>query len=185
MKPSANEKSGIRPLNAKRKFPRVADIDTSTFLHPVAELPAYGDKPEALWELEDVEVIGKRVRSLAYFQRGTVVARFAGTLTYEVMQHTLQVTPTTHILDTNMVGYLSHSCGPNCLLDMTRLEVLALKDIRPGEILSIDYAVTEDVLFKQFPCSCGSPECRHWVTGRREQVNPEGVAYLQHHWNRK
>ncbi|WP_339138175.1 MAG: hypothetical protein WGN25_08090 [Candidatus Electrothrix sp. GW3-4] len=32
----------------------------------------------------------------------------------------------------------------------------------------MDYAETEDVLFKQFPCSCGSPACRLWITGRKE-----------------
>jgi hypothetical protein len=35
----------------------------------------------------------------------------------------------------------------------------------------MDYAETEDVLFKQFPCFCGSPNCRLWITGRKEMIN--------------
>jgi len=48
--------------------------------------------------------------------------------------------------------------------------VHAIRDIRPGDYLYMDYAQTEDVLFKQFPCSCGSENCRGWITGRREQI---------------
>ena len=34
---------------------------------------------------------------------------------------------------------------------------------------TIAHAV-EDVLFRQFPCSCGSENCRGWITGRKEQT---------------
>lgn len=177
MAPLVEKHPKIRTLNVKRKISRGA-IETPAFLTPDVGGPAYAESPDVPWELEEVPIIGKRVLSRAHFQRGTVVERFSGALTYEVMQHTLQVSPFTHILDTTMVGFLSHSCSPNCLLDMVRLEVLALKDIRPGEILSCDYAVTEDKLFKQFPCSCGSADCRKWISGRRERVNDDGLAYL-------
>jgi hypothetical protein len=40
----------------------------------------------------------------------------------------------------------------------------------------MDYAETEDTLFKQFPCSCGSSNCRGWITGRKEMVNGEIVG---------
>jgi hypothetical protein len=53
-------------------------------------------------------------------------------------------------------------------LDILRFELWALKDIEVGEALSMDYASTEDVLFKQFPCLCGAGNCRGWITGRRE-----------------
>jgi hypothetical protein len=43
----------------------------------------------------------------------------------------------------------------------------------------MDYAETEDVLFKQFPCSCAAPNCRGWITGRRE-VHPAAIARSEH-----
>jgi hypothetical protein len=122
--------------------------------------------------------IGFGVRSLTGFERGTVVARFAGTLTHHVLQHTLQVSSETHIHDPHFVGLLTHSCAPNCMLDMQKLEVLALADIHPGDLVSIDYASTEDRLFRQFPCDCGAPNCRRWITGRRETVNETGRLHL-------
>ncbi|CUW41267.1 conserved protein of unknown function (Putative SET domain protein) [Magnetospirillum sp. XM-1] len=122
--------------------------------------------------------VGRGIRAKIPFERGTRVAKFAGTLSNTVFQHSLQVSPETHLHDPYFVGLLSHSCAPNCVLDMQRLEILALLDIEPGELLTIDYAVTEDTLYRQFPCNCGSSHCRRWITGRREAVNEEGRAYL-------
>lgn len=122
--------------------------------------------------------VGRGVRANIRFERGTRVARFAGVLSNTVFQHSLQVSPETHLHDPYFVGLLSHSCAPNCVLDMQRLEILALRDIGPGDLLTVDYAVTEDTLYRQFPCNCGSSGCRRWITGRREAVNEAGKAYL-------
>jgi len=45
-----------------------------------------------------------------------------------------------------------------------------LKDIPANSFLYMDYAETEDYLFKQFPCSCGSHNCRGWITGKNERL---------------
>jgi hypothetical protein len=123
-------------------------------------------------------VVGKGVRAKVRFPRGTLLARFTGILSGAILQHTLQVSPDLHLHDPYFVGLLSHSCSPNCSLEMARLEVWSLVDIEADSLLTIDYAATEDVLFRQFPCNCGSKECRRWITGRREGPNAEGRAYL-------
>lgn len=122
--------------------------------------------------------VGRGVRAKVPFERGTRLASFTGVLSNRILQHTLQVTPETHLHDPHFVGLLSHSCAPNCVLDMARLEVWALTDIASGDLLTIDYAMTEDTLFRQFPCNCGSPTCRKWITGRHEKVDATGKAYL-------
>jgi hypothetical protein len=122
--------------------------------------------------------VGMGVRSQLRFTRGTVVARFTGHLSNTILQHTLQASPHTHLHDPYFVGLLTHSCAPNCQLDMQRLEILALTDVESGQLLTIDYASTEDVLHRQFACGCGSSACRKWITGRRELVNEAGLAYL-------
>jgi uncharacterized protein len=71
--------------------------------------------------------------------------------------------------------YLNHSCEPNCQLiefeernhpDGTpRLWVWALRSIRAGEELTIDYAwPAEDPI----RCHCGSSKCRGWVVDKGE-----------------
>lgn len=113
------------------------------------------------------------------FKKGELVARSAGIMVPYVLQHTLQMTPDLHLYDPHFLGLLLHSCDPLVSLDMNKLEIWALKDIRKGEALTMDYAQTEDVLYRQFPCVCGAPNCRGWVTGRKEEINEMGRRYLQ------
>jgi hypothetical protein len=111
------------------------------------------------------------------FAPGDVVAALAGETVYEMTQHTLQIEPGMHLLDLHFCGYFLHSCEPNVHLDMRKLLVLAIRPIHPYDHLLMDYAQTEDVLFKQFPCHCGSGQCRGWITGREEQPNLHDSAY--------
>jgi hypothetical protein len=122
--------------------------------------------------------VGKGVRVRHDIARGKRVAKFTGQLSAKILQHTLQVSPDMHLHDPWFVGLLTHSCAPNCVLDMQRLEIWALTDIKAGDLLTIDYAVTEDTLHRQFACGCGSSHCRRWITGRREAPDQTGRAYL-------
>ena len=67
--------------------------------------------------------------------------------------------------------YLNHSCEPNCELfnwdygefhsqPPRQLFLSALRTIRLGEELTIDYAWSADAAI---PCLCGSRNCRGWV----------------------
>ncbi|MDY0165522.1 MAG: SET domain-containing protein-lysine N-methyltransferase [Thermoguttaceae bacterium] len=68
--------------------------------------------------------------------------------------------------------YLNHSCSPNCLLVLTQVEyddgtppeteiwLEAIRDIHPGEELTIDYGWPAE---SPMPCDCGSPNCRGWI----------------------
>jgi hypothetical protein len=127
---------------------------------------------------------GSGIITKRYFAQGDLMAMVAGEEVSEILQHTLQIAPNRHLYDPYFSGYFLHSCSPNISLDMERRTVTALCDIEPGSFLYMDYAETEDVLFKQFPCSCGSSYCRLWITGRKEsdsvahavaQGNPAGI----------
>ena len=122
--------------------------------------------------------MGYGVYTKKSIERGSLVARFSGHIISTVVQHSLQVNPTTHILDPHFAGLLLHSCNPNVCLDMHDFTIWALRDIEEGEPLTMDYASTEDYLFKQFKCLCNSENCRHWISGRRESINEEGEEYL-------
>lgn len=69
-------------------------------------------------------------------------------------------------MDSYFAGYLAHSCDPNVEVDMEHQYVHALKAIPAGSILNMDYEATEDELFQQFQCRCGSPDCRGLIRGR-------------------
>ncbi len=121
---------------------------------------------------------GLGVRALRPFTTGSVVHRFAGVVSDHICQHSLQVGDGQHISGTRYIGYLSHGCDPNSALDMANFELVARRDIAPGDIVTVDYAETEDRLHRQFACACGAGNCRGWITGRVEQPNEEGQAWL-------
>ena len=118
------------------------------------------------------------VYTLRPYIRGELIAVVSGEIVYEHRLHTLQLTPDTHLYDPDFTGCLLHSCDPNAIIDPAKREVTALKDIEIGEAITVDYAHTEDRLVKQFACMCGSPNCRRWIKGRKEEITPEGRDYL-------
>lgn len=122
---------------------------------------------------------GNGVYTNKHFTRGEMVTRITGNIVPHQNQHTLQITPSTFLYDIYFTGYLLHSCAPNCFLDMGEFEIWALRDIEPGQPLTIDYAVSEDTLHVQFPCLCETPNCRYWITGRKEKVNAKGKAHIK------
>lgn len=111
---------------------------------------------------------GKGVITYRSFQKGEVIARIARIIVSDIRQHTLQVSATEHNFDPYFSGYFLHSCAPNVSVNMEKMTVTALEDIPAGSYIYMDYAETEDYLFKQFPCSCGAANCRGWITGRLE-----------------
>jgi SET domain-containing protein len=63
------------------------------------------------------------------------------------------------------VGYLNHGCEPNVFLDFRCLCVRALRDIRAGEEVKINYLATEYEMHNSFECDCGSPACLRMIRG--------------------
>ncbi|MCW8899993.1 MAG: SET domain-containing protein-lysine N-methyltransferase [Gammaproteobacteria bacterium] len=113
---------------------------------------------------------GSGVICFRSFKQGEVIAHMTGEVINEIRQHTLQISSDRHLYDPHFSGYFLHSCAPNISLDMENMTVTALKAIPKNSYLYMDYAETEDILFKQFPCSCGASECRGWITGKKEML---------------
>lgn len=59
--------------------------------------------------------------------------------------------------------YNNHSCDPNCGM-RGEITFVAMRDIAPGEELTIDYAFIDNEDYS-FECTCGSKNCRHKITG--------------------
>lgn len=60
--------------------------------------------------------------------------------------------------------FINHSCDPNAGLD-GQIVIVAMRDIATGEEVTIDYAMCDGDPADTFECLCGSPRCRHTVTG--------------------
>jgi SET domain-containing protein len=61
---------------------------------------------------------------------------------------------------TDPMRYTNHSCRPNARLSTAygRVEFYALRDIAPGEELTVDYGQTHHE--GKLACRCGAPGCR-------------------------
>jgi SET domain-containing protein len=60
----------------------------------------------------------------------------------------------------NGTHYINHSCEPNCFMKILRghIQFYALRDIQPGEEITLDYETTLHSDDKR--CSCKSVRCR-------------------------
>jgi uncharacterized protein len=149
-------------------------------IYPFAGLPVRLGFPSTVdFEIlqdgqERTAVVARRV-----FLRTTRMCRISGQLLPYRCRQTRQLLNGIHIYDPRFCGLLEHACDPNAFLDMSELWLWALRDIQPGEHLTIDFAATEDRLLQQFACTCGSPRCRGWITGYDEPPTIEGQRFLQ------
>jgi len=131
--------------------------------------------------LEVVRIDARRglgVRTRRSFAAGETIHRFAGMVSETICQHSLQIDATRHISATRYIGYLSHGCDPNARLDMAGFALIARRAVAAGDIVTIDYAETEDRLHRQFACDCGAAACRGWIHGRAEGPDDRGRAWL-------
>lgn len=155
-------------------------------IYPFPELPLGLGFPSR----DDFEIIynasglAVAIVALREFPRISRICRVSGHLLPYRHPHTRQLAPGIHVYDPHFSGLLSHSCDPNVFFDMSELWLWALKDIKKGDTLTMDYATTEDKLLRQFACQCGSRECRGWICGYEESPNADGQLYF-HHWRRR
>ena len=117
--------------------------------------------------------LGEGVRSLVDFLPGDVVFALTGFFSSEVTLFSLQIAEDLHLHDPFFYGKLLHSCDPNSRADVKARLFKAIKPIAPGDFVTIDYAETEDFLFRSFPCACGAANCRKTVLGRRQTLSDE------------
>jgi hypothetical protein len=122
---------------------------------------------------------GRGLITRTAFGAGDIVAQLAGLVTREASLDTLQMSPGLYMADQWFSRFLLHHCEPNCSLDTGSMCLGALRTIEAGDLLTIDYAATEDRLGHQFECQCGAQSCRIWIKGRTEQPTAEGRTVLR------
>ncbi|HUP36277.1 MAG TPA: SET domain-containing protein-lysine N-methyltransferase [Candidatus Limnocylindria bacterium] len=82
----------------------------------------------------------------------------------------LVIAPVTQTQRDSSMLYTNHSCDPNLAIQ-GQIVLVAMRDIAPGQELTIDWATTDDG-DHVMECRCGSPHCRRTVTGK-DWMKPE------------
>ena len=82
--------------------------------------------------------------------------------------------------------YSNHSCNPNLGL-RGEITFVAMRDIRAGEELTHDWAMTDDDDYS-VECNCGAPDCRKILTGKdwqRPELQKRYAGYFSAYLARK
>lgn len=77
--------------------------------------------------------------------------------------------------------FMNHSCDPNVWLK-DEVTLIARRDIKPHEELTIDYALmeTDEDFEASWKCACGSPLCRKRYTGKDWRIGELRERYCGH-----
>lgn len=89
----------------------------------------------------------KKVQCTVHVPKNMGVFAMEGKIFSKPSEFTVHIGNDVHILD-YFGSYLSHSFSPNCIID--GFNVIAIKDIIPGDILTYDFNKTEVNMAKPF-----------------------------------
>ena len=101
------------------------------------------------------------------FQPGDVICPFsAGKTLRNPTYLTVQVGIKKHItLVPEFLQYINHSCDPTAFFDTTRMELICLVALQPGDEITFFYPSTEWEMAQPFSCNCGSSQCLGEIKG--------------------
>jgi hypothetical protein len=144
--------------------------------------------------------LGRGVFAETSFAAGELLAVWGGRIisTEEIGRlaeaeraYVIQVEDDLHLLtprpDVASADFINHSCEPNSGLSSS-VSLVALRPIGAGEEICYDYAMSDSNPFLDFPCHCGSPQCRGHVTGedwRRADVQARYGAHFSPYLKRR
>ncbi len=83
--------------------------------------------------------------------------------------------------------YVNHSCNPNAGLS-GQIGLVAMRDIKVGEEVCFDYAMSDTMPYDEFECGCGQPTCRGKVTGndwQKPELQKRYAGFFSPHVQRK
>jgi hypothetical protein len=131
-----------------------------SFYPPIYQNGWLGFPTDRDFEFVEHPTKGKCVAASRDFEPGELVFVFTGQLTPRITLRSLRLNEHLHLHDPYFMGFVAHSCEPNCTVDMSKLQFTSTRFIPAGELITMDYMQTEDRLFRRFECSCGTPACR-------------------------
>ncbi len=95
-----------------------------------------------------------------------------------------------HFLVPRPIGegdYVNHSCNPNAGLS-GQIGLVAMRDIKIGEEVCFDYAMSDTMPYDEFNCGCGAATCRGTVGGndwQRPELQKRYAGYFSPHVQRR
>lgn len=125
--------------------------------------------------------VGKGVFAVRGYPETAVIGKITGRLIDDAdygSEYSFEYQEGTQLEPEAPFRFINHSCDPNCEFDLldepienldgpthAHLHLVALRDIQPGEELTIDYNWPAS---SAISCKCGARDCRGWVVAEEE-----------------
>ena len=97
--------------------------------------------------------------------------KFSKTIFKDIDQYSIRVADGLYLLSRRIESmklekedFFNHSCNPNAGYK-GHLLIIAMKDIKPGQEITYDYAMTDCDEVDFFKCCCAAKNCRKIITG--------------------
>ena len=121
----------------------------------------------------------KSLHATAFFDKEDVVCVFGPERTQETPTYlTVQVSENKHILlQPDFLQYINHSCSPNVFFVTDNMELVAIKEIQPGDELLFFYPSAEWDMVQPFDCFCGTRDCFRRIKGAAYLTEQELAQY--------
>jgi SET domain-containing protein len=128
-------------------------------------------------EVRDAGPTGRGVFAVAPIAKGETVVGFGGwmcdkatlsDLSSARARDAIQVDDDLFLVGPNRLeraDMVNHSCAPTCGLRGS-VVLVAMRDLAPGEEITMDFATCDSEAYDEFECECGAESCRHKITGR-------------------
>ncbi|MGZ3723981.1 MAG: SET domain-containing protein [Bdellovibrionales bacterium] len=118
-------------------------------------------------KIRNTRQFGRGVFAERKIKKGEVIAAFDGPFldddfegwTEDLMNHAIQYAKAAWRDSTGIARLINHSCEPNCGIK-NYFQVVAMRDILPGEHITWDYEMTEKNSWWKMKCRCGNASCR-------------------------
>jgi SET domain-containing protein len=110
---------------------------------------------------------GKGLFAEKEFKKGEAIIKIKGKVIDHPTRTSIQIDTDKHLEweEIPQIGFLNHSCSPNCYIDTKTLKLVALRDIAQGEEITFNYNSTEWEMSFPFMCLCGSKNCYKKIRG--------------------
>ncbi|CAO3611306.1 unnamed protein product [Cunninghamella blakesleeana] len=129
-----------------------------------------GDKPThpGIFEVKrqgTPEQFSSKLEIQLGFSKGSIVVDLKGLTPGPKRYSSVQVSKTQHVELNSDLVFMNHSCDPSMHLDVDRMAIVALKDVKLGDEMTFFYPSTEWDMAQPFACWCGSSKCIETVKG--------------------
>lgn len=121
----------------------------------------------------------RRLVATAHIATGVEILPLTGTVRPAPTRFSIQIGPDEHLDDMGPIDATNHSCEPSACIDFSRapdLVLRALRDLAPGDEVSIHYGATEYDMASPFACGCGAETCVGTIRGYRHLDPAQRVA---------